>query len=68
MMGSRERGARLAGMLGGVGFGMSRGWWFSFLGAWVVRRGGCRPVLGLPFRRGGGDRGVRGEVEGWVRA
>ena len=31
-----------------------------------VRRGGCRPVLGLPFRRGGG--GVRGEVEGWVRA
>ena len=51
MMASRERGARLAGMLGGVGFGMSRGWWFSFLGAWV------RPVLGLPFRRGGGDRG-----------
>ena len=34
----------------------------TFPGAWV------RPVLGLPFRRGGGDRGVRGEVEGWVRA
>ena len=62
MMASRERGARLAGMLGGVGFGMSRGWWFSFPGAWV------RPALGLPFRRGGGDRGVRGEVEGWVWA
>ena len=29
-------------MLGGVGFGMSRGWWFSFLGAWV------RPARGLP--------------------
>ena len=62
MTASRERGARLAGMLGGVGFGMSRA--VGGLASGSVGLSG----VGAAVRRGGGDRGVRGEVEGWVRA
>ena len=55
MMAGREGGetGEPGGMLAGVGFGGE-----------VVR---VLPLAQL-FWRGGGDRGVRGEVEGWVQA
>ena len=46
---------------------MSRAFFLSLRS--FVRREVIRVLpLALPFRRGGGDRGVRGEVEAWVWA
>ena len=65
-MASRERGARLGGMLGGVGFGMSRVWWFSFWERGSVRCWGCRSGAGRG--KGGEGRSERfgcGLEAGW---